>query len=80
MRLLAFLYEKKDGEEVLSIGRVMVLLVYLTVLILFWIVKKTDPPGSMMDFLWSGMIYVGFTKLVVTSKEVVEKIFGKKAE
>lgn len=80
MRLLAFLYEKKDGEETLSIGRVMVILVFLTVWILFWIVKKTDPPDSMMDFLWSGMIYVGFTKIVVASKEVIEKVFGKKAE
>ena len=80
MRILAFLYEKKDGEEILSIGRVMVLLVYLVVLILYWIVKRTDPPGSMMDFLWSGMIYVGFTKIVMTSKEVVEKVLGKKTE
>ncbi len=72
MRALAFLYEKKDGEETLSIGRIMVILVYLVALIMYWIVRREDPPSTMMDFLWSGMIYVGFTKIVQAGQKAVE--------
>ncbi len=76
---LNFLYENKDGEKMLSIGRMMVILVFVTIWVMYWMILRKDPPETMMEFMWSGMIYIGFSKVVQVGQNAVSLLKGGNA-